>query len=228
MAKDQDQNEEVIVDVQEVYSKTETYIEENKNMLSTIAAIIVVIVGGYFAYTNFYLAPLQEEAQEEMFMAEKYFGLDSFNLAINGNAEFLGFLSIVDEYGSTKAGNLAHYYLGISFLRTGQYEAAIAELKDFSSDDVLISTMALGAIGDAYLELEDAEQAASYYDKAVNSDENSFSSAYYLLKAGKTYELLGQYDEALERYNTVLEDHNTSSEAAQVDKLIARAESFVQ
>lgn len=228
MAKDQDQNEEVIVDVQEVYSKTETYIEENKNMLSTIAAIIIVIVGGYFAYTNFYLAPLQEEAQEEMFMAEKYFALDSFNLAINGNAEFLGFISIVDEYGSTKAGNLAHYYLGISFLRTGQYEAAIAELKDFSSDDVLISTMALGAIGDAYLELEDADQAASYYDKAVNADENSFSSAYYLVKAGKTYELLGQYEDALERYNTVLKDHNTSSEAAQVDKLIARAESFVQ
>lgn len=228
MAKNQDQNDEVIVDVQEVYSKTETYIEENKNTLSIIAAAIVVIIGGYFAYTNFYIAPLEEEAQEEIFMAEKYFGLDSFNLAINGNAEFPGLLEIVDNYGATKVGNLAHYYLGVSFLRTGQYQAAIAELKDFSSDDILISTMAIGATGDAYMELEDVEQAVSYYDKAANKESNSFSAAYYLLKAGKAYELLNQYDEALERYMTIKEEYKNSTEATDIDKFIARAESFVQ
>ena len=228
MAKDKDQNEEVIVDVQEVYSKTETYIEENKNTLSIIVTAVAVIIGSYFAYTNFYLAPLQEEAQEEIFMAEKYFALDSFNLAINGNAEFPGLLEIVDNYGSTKVGNLAHYYLGVSFLRTGQYEAAISELKDFSSDDILISTMALGATGDAYMELEDVEKAASYYDKAANNDENAFSAAYYLFKAGQAYELLGDYEEALERYNTIEKDYNTSSEATEIDKYIAKAESFIQ
>lgn len=228
MAKDQDQNDEVIVDVQEVYSKTETYIEENKNTLSIIVAALAVVIVGYFAYSNFYLAPLQEEAQEEIFMAEKYFGLDSFNLAINGSPEFPGLLEIVDNYGSTKVGNLAHYYLGISFLRTGQYQAAVAELKDFSSDDILISTMAIGATGDAYMELEDVSQAASYYDKAANNDENSFSAAYYLLKAGQAYELLDNYKEALDRYETIQKDYITSTEATEIDKYIAKAESFIK
>jgi tetratricopeptide (TPR) repeat protein len=161
-------------------------------------------------------------------MAEKYFALDSFNLAINGNAEFAGLLEITDNYGSTKSGNLAHYYLGISFLRTGQYEAAISELENFSSDDVVISTMAIGAIGDAYMELGDLNKAASNYDKAASNDENSFTSAYFLMKSGKTFEIIGDHSEAVERYTTIKNDFNKSAEAAQVDKLISRAESFVK
>jgi tetratricopeptide (TPR) repeat protein len=228
MAKNQDQNDEVIVDVQEVYSKTETYIEDNKNNLSIIVVALVVLIGGYFSYQNFYIAPLQEEAQQEMFMAEKYFALDSFNIAINGSQEFAGLLEITDKYGSTKAGNLAHYYLGISFLRTGQFEAAISELEDFSSDDKVISTMAIGSIGDAYMELGDLNKASSSYDKAANNEDNSFTSAYYLLKAGKTYEILGDHSEAVERFTSIKKDFSKSAEAAEIDKLIARAESFVK
>ncbi len=97
MANKKDQSEEVIVDVQEVYSKTETFINENKNTLSTIVAIIAVIIGGYFAYNSFYLAPLQDEAQEQMFMAEKYFAKDSMNLAIHGDLQNLGFLEIAAD-----------------------------------------------------------------------------------------------------------------------------------
>ena len=134
MAKKTDKNEELIVDVEEVYSKTETFVNENKNTLSGIIAALVIIVGGYFAYTSFYLAPLQEEAQQEMFMAEKYFTMDSLDKAVYGDGLYPGFIDIVDEYGSTKAGNLANYYLGISFLKMGQFESAIQALNDFSSE----------------------------------------------------------------------------------------------
>ncbi len=105
MSKNKEENEEVIIDVQEVYSKTETFIEDNKNTLTGIVVGIAIIVGAYLSYTNFYLAPLQEEAQEEMFMAEKYFQNDSMNLAINGDGVHAGFLEIADSYSGTKAGN---------------------------------------------------------------------------------------------------------------------------
>ena len=227
MAKKQDQNEELIVDVEEVYSKTETFVNENRNILSGIIIAIVVLVGGYFAYSNFYLAPLQEEAQQEMFMAEKYFNMDSLNKAVYGDGTYLGFIGITDEYGSTKAGNLANYYLGISYLKMGQFEAAIQSLNDFDSDDEMLGTIAIGAMGDAYMELGDLNKAASHYEKAANRKENDFTTPLYLLKAGKTYELIGDYAEAVSHYKTIKEDYRKSAEAGDIDKYIARAESYI-
>ncbi|MFT6200572.1 MAG: hypothetical protein ACJAQ2_002355, partial [Vicingaceae bacterium] len=94
MAKKTEENEEVLVDVQEVYSKTETFIDENKNILTSVIVGLVFAIAGYFAYSSLYLTPLEGEAREEMFMAEKYFRLDSFNLAIDGRDDFAGFIEI--------------------------------------------------------------------------------------------------------------------------------------
>ncbi|MAC94742.1 MAG: tetratricopeptide repeat protein [Flavobacteriales bacterium] len=227
MANKKDQSEEVIVDVQEVYSKTETFINENKNTLSTVVAVIAVIIGGYFAYNSFYLAPMQDEAQEQMFMAEKYFAKDSMNLAIHGDAQHLGFLEIADQYSGTKAGNLAYYYLGIAFLKTGQFEAAIDALEDFEGDETIVESIKYGAMGDAYMELGDYNKAVSNYEKAATVVKNDFSTPMYLLKAGQTYELLGDYDEAVDTYSKIKSDFRTSAEAADIEKYIARAESYV-
>ena len=226
MAKKKEQ-EEVIVDVQEVYSKTETFINENQNLLIGIIAGIAIVVAGYFSYTNFYLEPLQEEAQEEMFMAEKYFAQDSMNLAINGDNVHAGFLEIIDNYGSTKAGNLAKYYVGVAYLKIGKFEAAIAALNDFEKSDEIMGTVAIGAIGDAYMELGDLNQAVDHYEQAAERKVNEFTTPVYLKKAALTYEMLGDYEEALEKYKEIKKDYRKSAEAGDVDKYIARAESFV-
>tara|TARA_R110002096_G_scaffold432364_1_gene649169 strand:- start:2104 stop:2790 length:687 start_codon:yes stop_codon:yes gene_type:complete len=227
MAKKKNQDEEVIVDVQEVYSKTELFIEENKNPIVGVVLAIAILVGGYFAYTKLYLGPLQDEANEEMFMAEKYFNQDSMNLALYGDGVNYGFLEIIDNYGATKAGNLARYYAGISYLRIGQFEAAIAALEDFDKEDEVIGTIAVGAIGDAYMELGDLNKAAKNYEKAANRRENEFTSPIYLKKAAQTFEILGDYDKAVELYKRIKVDYTTSTEALDIDKYIARAEAFV-
>lgn len=227
MAKQTEENEELIVDVQEVYSKTETYIDQNKNIITGIVIALIVVVGGYFAYNNFILAPKEIEAQKEMFMAEKYFSLDSMNLAIEGNAEFAGFIEIADQYGSTKSGNLANYYLGIAFLRNGEYESAIEALNQFDGDDAILGTIALGAQGDAMVELNDLEGAANRYEKAANRRENEFTTPLYLMKAGRVYELLGDNEKAFEVYSTIQEDYKNSAEGASIEKYIARTEAAI-
>ena len=101
-----------------------------------------------------------------MFMAELYFQKDSFALALNGDEQYEGFLSIADDYGVTKAGNLANYYAGLCYLNLGEFENAIDYFSDFSSNDIILSSLALGCIGDCYAELDDIETALDFYKKA--------------------------------------------------------------
>jgi len=226
MSKKTTENNETIVDVQEVYSKTETFIENNKKILSIVILGAIVIIGGYFGYKKLIIAPMEFEAQSDMFMAEKYFEQDSLQKAINGDGLNYGFIDIVDEYSGTKAANLAHYYLGICYRNTGDYEYAIDELKSFSSDDVMISTVALGAIGDSYMELNDIDKAINYYEKAVNKGDNNLTSPIYLFKAGLAYEDKQDFTAAENKYKIIKADYPDSREAQTIDKYIARAESL--
>lgn len=223
------QNEEkdlLDLEAEEVYSRTEHFIHDNKNILLGVIGGILLIVAAYFLYQNLYLAPLEEEAQAEMFMAEKYFTSDSLDKAVYGDGSYLGFLDISEEYSSTKSGNLANYYLGISFLRMGEYEKSIEHLEDFSSDDKIVSSIALGAIGDAYMELGDAVQAAEYYEDAANNHPNDFTAPIYLLKAARAHESLNDYATALEYYKKIKSKYGSTPEGADIDKYIARAEAY--
>lgn len=224
MAKKTAENEELIVDVQEVYSKTETFIDNNKNIITSVIGGLVVLIAGYFAYNSFYLAPLEDEAREEMFMAEKYFKLDSFNLAIDGRADFAGFIEIADKYGSTKAGDLANYYLGMSFLNLGEFESAIDALNQFDGDDEMLATLAIGAKGDALLELENTEKAIDQYEKAASRNANDFTTPLFLMKAARAQEMVGDYKGAAENYKKIKEDYKTSPEGSDIEKFITRAE----
>ena len=224
MAKQTPENEELIVDVQEVYSKTETFIDQNKSLITGLVGGLIVLISGYFAYNSLYLGPLEDEAREEMFMAEKYFKLDSFNLAIDGRADFAGFIEIADKYGSTKAGDLANYYLGMSFLNLGEFESAIDALNQFDGDDEILATLAIGAKGDALLELENTEKAIDQYEKAANRKTNEFTTPFFFMKAARAQEMVGDYKAAAENYNKIKTDYKKSPEANDIDKFIARAE----
>jgi tetratricopeptide (TPR) repeat protein len=222
MATQPQKSDKPIIDVEEAFDKTERYIEENKKSLIIIVSVVVGLVGLFFAWKYLYLKPQQEEAQVAMFPAEIQFANDSFNVAINGKGDAMGFASVVDEYGITKSGNLAHYYLGISYLRTGKFAEAIDELKEFDSDDEFLSSIATGAIGDAHMELGEKEEAINYYLKAAQKNGNRLTSPFYLKKAGLAYEELGRKEEARKVYEQIKTEYSESQEAAQIDKFIAR------
>src|SRR5262249_49237819 len=156
--------------------------------LLLIVGGVVLLVGIFFMWKYFYLRPRNDKAAIGMYKAEMLWAKDSFNLAANGTGDTTGFATIVDKYGMTASGNLAKYYLGVSDLRTGKYDEAIKSLKDFDSDDMFLSSMTLGLIGDAYMEKGDADQAIDYYLKAAKKNPNKLTSPVYLKKAGYAYE----------------------------------------
>ncbi|MFA5781459.1 MAG: tetratricopeptide repeat protein [Bacteroidales bacterium] len=228
MAKEQDTKVgKNIHAVEEALSKTEHFIEKNQKIILYIVGALVVLIGGYMAFKKFYLGPKETEAQSQMFWAEKYFEKDSLNLALNGDGNYLGFLDIIDEYGMTKSADLAHYYAGMCYLKKGQFEEAIDHLKDFDSDDQIVSSMAKGALGDAYMELGDNDKALDYYMKAADNNNNLFTTPMFLMKAGWTYEIMGNYAEALKLYERIQKDYYKSYESREIEKYIARAKGML-
>jgi tetratricopeptide (TPR) repeat protein len=209
--------------VENALTKSEQYIEENKKSLSIIVGAIILVVGGYLLYTRVILAPKENEAQTQIYRAEQYFEQDSFRLALNGDGDALGFIDIIDDYGMTNTANLAHYYAGICFLRLGEFEKAIEHLKKFDSNDKLISVIALGALGDSYVELGDINKAVSFFEKAGNKNKNGLTSPIYLKKAGLAYEALKNYKKAVFAYEKIKRLYPDSDEAKDIDKYIQAA-----
>jgi len=223
MAKNKkDDNPQGIKNVEETLTKTEQFLEENYKPLLIGLAVVVVLVG-IFWLGRMYLSKKNEEAQAQMYQAQKYLELDSINLALNGDGNYLGFLDIAKEYKFTKAGNLARYSAGICNLHLGNYEEAIEYLEKYSKKDKVIGSIAIGATGDAWVELGDTEKGISKYLEAAAYADNSFNTPLFLMKAAELYELNAKYSDALKLYERIKEDYPASTEGSSIDKYIARA-----
>ena len=224
MAKKNNKTEDQFQQVEEALTRTEQFIEDNQKLLIRIVGGVVLIIALFLGVKQFYLQPMQENAQADMYMAELYFQKDSFNLALNGDGQYYGFLDIIDDYSLSNAGNLANYYAGLSYLHLGEYENAIDYLKDFSSNDIILSSLALGCIGDAYMELGDLDDALNYYEDAADNSDNELTHPMYLFKQAMIHEQNGDYEDALALYHLIKVDFKSSREANGIEKYISRAE----
>lgn len=209
--------------IEETLTKSEQFIMGNQKIISIVIGVGIVIILAFFGYQRYIIEPKTAEAQEQMFVAQRFFESDSLDKALYGDGNSLGFLDISDEYGSTQPGKLSNYYAGICLLKKGDYNQAIDYLKKYSGDSQMVGPMATGAIGDAYLELGEEDKSASYYMEAANQDDNDFTTPMFLFKAGLVYELSGKYDKALDVYTRIKDDYAKSSEARTIDKYIGRA-----
>jgi len=216
----------------ETASRTEDWVAKNQKIIIGLVAGIAVATIGYLAYQKFIEAPKQDEAANEMFVAQQNFqkatdGVASdslYKLALNGSEGKFGFVKIADEYSGTDAGNLANYYAGMAYLNTGKFDDAIKYLGNFKSEDLILSALAKGAIGDAYSQKNQQKEALEYYVKAAESNKNDFTTPRFLLKAGKTALALGQKEDALKYLTDIKENFDTTPEAGSVDVLIGLAQ----
>ncbi|HEX4888446.1 MAG TPA: tetratricopeptide repeat protein [Luteibaculaceae bacterium] len=218
-------NEETIVDVQQAYAKADHFFNNNRKAFLVAGGAVLAVVLGIFGF-NYYSASQNDEAKELIWKAEYYFEKDSLDKAIKGDGQYLGFEYIANNYGSTKTGQLAEYYLGLCFMAKGEFQTAIEHLEKCDFNDEVIGAIAKGNIGDAYVELGNVEKGISYFEEAAEHSENSFTCPLYLQKAALAYEKLGKYDEAIKAYTRIKEEFPNSAEGREVEKYIARAESF--
>jgi len=223
MVKDTNQKKsEGFGDVEVALTKTEQFLEKHLNLVFYVIGGIIVLILGILGIHKYVIAPKDVAAQEQMYAAQNYFSVDSFNLALNGDGVSLGFLDIIDDYSSTKSGNVAHYYAGISFLHLGDYNEAIKQLKKFDSDDIILKPLASAAIGDAYIELGNYDKAISSYEEALSKNENEFTTPTVKTKLAIAYEEKGDIKKALSILQEIKTDFPNSTEITNVEKSIAR------
>lgn len=237
--KEQQQVEEIDSTTAEVFntldetaSKSEQWIEKNsKPLFYTLVGIVVVFLA-YLGYNKYIVEPNELEASNELAFPRKYFdeaatagsGIDSLlNLGLQGADNKYGFLDIADSYSGTDAGNLANYYAGVSYLQLKQYDKAVEYLSKFNSDDKMIGPVALGAIGDAFADINQLEDALEYYQKAAKKQNNEFSTPLFLYKAGQIAMVLEDYDKAEALFSEIKENFPKSEEGRNIEKFIAAA-----
>jgi tetratricopeptide (TPR) repeat protein len=228
MAKNKkDENPTTISSVEETLTRTEHYLEQNYKILLTALGVVVVLVGlGWLG--KMYLGKRNEEAKSQMFQAEKYFEADSLKLALNGDGNYLGFLDIARQYKFTNTGNLAKYSAGICYLHLGNYNEAIDFLSKYSKKDNVIGSLAIGATGDAYVELGNMEKGIAKYIEAADYAKNSFNTPLFLMKAAELYELTNKFPEALKLYERIEAQYPESTEGTTVGKYIARVKLLIK
>ena len=223
---------EVFNTLDETASKTEDFVAKNQKYIFIIIGVVAAVVLGSLAYKQYVSEPKQMQAMNDMFQAQKYFdeavtGVEKdslYNLALNGGEGKFGMLDIISEYSGTPSANLASYYAGTAYLRLKDYKNAIEHLNNFSSDDEVLAPLAKGNIGDAFVQLDQKEDALSYYEEAAKMRNNEYTTPMYLNKAGAIALDLGNADKALTYFKRIKDEFANSTEAANVDVFIGKAQ----
>ena len=204
------------------YTKAQNFFEMyRKQILIAIVAIIAIGAGGYF-YKTIIFDKKQEAAYDLLGPVERWFVADSFGLVIKGQGKIKGAPYIADNY-SGKPGNLAKYYSGVSYLKTGDFKKSIKYLEKVDFDDKYASIMATGLLGDAYYESGNTDDALDQYVKAAKADKNSFTTVYWYKKAAAIHEKRNEWDKALDIYENIYKNFKESEAMGETEKLLARA-----
>ncbi len=226
MAKKQKevQGDKNLGNIESALSRTEMFIEDNQKMLTNLLLVVLAIALLVIAGNRYILKPKNAEAASSMFMAERYFERDSFNLALNGYGTFPGFLDVIDEYSITKSAKLAKYYAGICYKELGDYQSAVDYLSGFRTRDMMVGAAAQSSLGDAYSELGEYNKAVKAYFDAADGYQNEFTTPLILKKAGIVYEEMGELEKALEVYKRISLEYPASQEGREMEKYIGRVE----
>ena len=223
---------EVFNTLDETASRSEEWVIKNQKNIFIILGVIVAAILAFMAYNKFVSGPKEITAANELAFPKKYFEQAStsavandslFILGLEGGECKYGFIDIANEFSGTKAGNLANYYAGISYLKMKKYPEAIEFLEKFSSDDEILGAVAKGAIGDAFADLNQPEDALEYYEAAANERDNSYTTPLFLFKAGNTALDLGKNGKAQAMFEAIKKSFPKSVEAKEIDIYINKA-----
>lgn len=219
-------NEGKDLDLGEIYTKSELFLEKNKQAVTIAAVAVLVIVGGLLGYKKFIAEPRAAEARDMIWKAQYYFEIDSLDQALNGDGNYLGFAQVAEEYGSTTTGNLAKFYMAVIHHQQGAYEHALYYYKEAKLKDDVLRVMATGNQGDVLVEMGRPAEAAGLFMQAADMVKSDYTTPMFLMKAGIVYQQQGDWQNAAKCYGRITTDFPNSPDANTAKKYAARAKAM--
>ncbi|MBK9421577.1 MAG: tetratricopeptide repeat protein [Flavobacteriales bacterium] len=215
--------EEKDLDIGAIYTRSELFMEKNKRPVTIAVVAVLVIVAGLLGYRKFVSEPAAKQAADSIWKAQYYFEIDSLDLALNGDGNYLGFTQMADEYGSTPTGKLAKFYIGVINHQQGNYEVALQYYKEADLGDDVLRVMAVGNQGDALVELGRPAEAVSQFMKAADMVKSEYTTPMFLMKAGIVYQQQNDWKNAAKCFGRIASDYPASPDANNAKKYEARA-----
>ena len=208
---------------EKVVDKARDFWGKNNKVITYVLVGLVVVIGGFYAYKNFFKGPAEAKASEAIWKAEDYFRQDSFQLALQGDGMNIGFIKAISKHDGTKAGNLAKFYAGACYMQLGDFNNAVKYLKDFSTNQVEVKLRATGLLGDAYSELGKKQDAIDEYKKAGTLfDKDDVNSPEYLFRAAMLNQELGKNNDAIELLKMIKDKYPQSQRTQDVEKYLGK------
>ncbi len=199
--------------------------EGNKRLVLTLAVALVVVVLGVVAFLG-WRASRNDEATDKLADSVALFETGQFEQALRTDGARMGLKDIADNYGGTKAGNLAHYYAASSLYELKRYDEAKTYFDAFDGDGTLLGPAADAGLA-AILENQNkpAEAAAAYVEAADAADSPLFTPM-HLLSAARAYIAAKRPDDARRVLDRIEADYATSPEAQEIAFMLGQADAL--
>lgn len=135
-----------------------------------------------------------------------------------------GLKSIVEEYGSTEAGETAKILLANALYYSGDFESALNYYTDYGGSNVMFQSTAIAGEAAYSVNKKEYEKAAELYKKAATVSPVNPANASYLLNAGINFMRAGKNDEAKAAFESIKKDYKQSAAAQEVDKYLVQVQ----
>jgi tetratricopeptide (TPR) repeat protein len=205
------------------YMKVQAFYDKYKKAISIgVTAVAVVVIAIVVFMKN--RADNNERAVVQLAAVHQLYDDGQFQMAIDGVPErnVVGLKAIVDNFGSTRTGDLARFYLADAYFQLGKYAEALEHFEDCSPSDDLLNASRLAGIAASYEALGNHAEAGNYFERAAAKDPTEGSMAEHLHNAARNYAQAGDKERALDLFRRIKKNYPTTTYGREADRYITQ------
>lgn len=204
------------------YVKATNYVSEHKKLImGLIGGIVGIVLIALIVYSS--RKERSELATVALGNIVGAYDQGVYQIAIDGvpSRNLMGLKQIIEEYGGTRAGEQATFYLANCYFFLKDYDNAMKYYEEYGGSDELLKASSFAGIAAVNEVKGQYKEAASYYEEAASEVKDNLTTPGYLCSAARNYALAGEKEKALELYEKVKKDYPKSDHARDIDRYIA-------